>query len=282
MSSSFAACSRPYDERRRRRGTARVPSRASRSWTRPVPASRSTRAHGARTVRSPQAARRVRRWAYLGLNQGPPACEAGALPLSYTPGKRPGMLADGRCRPDRRVAVERSGRDSNPRDGLTPPTRFPVALLQPLGHHSRPFRSIARGRHSVTGWQLFPLRAVFRDLRRLRRRGRSRSFPLAPSASRSRLKLCRGTEAFRGNGTPAEWTKRQAFGHFVFGLGRPIEPGPAEALGAFPAASGFSRFGRLAPRPPRPPTVRFAPGAESEADEAPPGCWKSFGTKARR
>ena len=40
---------------------------------------------------------RVRAWAYLGLNQGPPACEAGALPLSYTPGKRPGMLADERC-----------------------------------------------------------------------------------------------------------------------------------------------------------------------------------------
>src|SRR5580765_26124 len=36
-------------------------------------------------------------------------------------------------------------------------------------------------------------------------RGRSRSFPLAPSASRSRLKLRRGTEAFRGNGTQAEW-----------------------------------------------------------------------------
>src|SRR5205814_5248473 len=40
-----------------------------------------------------------RGWAYLGLNQGPPACEAGALPLSYTPGKRPGMLADGGCAP---------------------------------------------------------------------------------------------------------------------------------------------------------------------------------------
>src|SRR5215203_2517897 len=25
------------------------------------------------------------RWACLGSNQGPPACEAGALPLSYTP-----------------------------------------------------------------------------------------------------------------------------------------------------------------------------------------------------
>jgi hypothetical protein len=48
------------------------------------------------------------------------------------------------------------------------------------------------------------------------RQGRSPTFPLAPSASRSRLKLCRGTDAFRGNGTQAEWTKRQAFGHCFF------------------------------------------------------------------
>ena len=27
----------------------------------------------------------IRRWAHLGSNQGPPACEAGALPLSYAP-----------------------------------------------------------------------------------------------------------------------------------------------------------------------------------------------------
>jgi hypothetical protein len=26
-------------------------------------------------------------WAHLGSNQGPPACEAGALPLSYAPGR---------------------------------------------------------------------------------------------------------------------------------------------------------------------------------------------------
>ena len=32
---------------------------------------------------------------------------------------------------------ERRGWDSNPRGGLTPPTRFPVALLKPLGHLSR-------------------------------------------------------------------------------------------------------------------------------------------------
>ena len=31
---------------------------------------------------------------------------------------------------------ERRGWDSNPRGGLTPPTRFPVALLKPLGHLS--------------------------------------------------------------------------------------------------------------------------------------------------
>jgi hypothetical protein len=30
----------------------------------------------------------------------------------------------------------RRGWDSNPRGGLTPPTRFPVALLKPLGHLS--------------------------------------------------------------------------------------------------------------------------------------------------
>jgi hypothetical protein len=29
----------------------------------------------------------VQRWAHLGSNQGPPACEAGALPLSYAPGR---------------------------------------------------------------------------------------------------------------------------------------------------------------------------------------------------
>ena len=32
---------------------------------------------------------------------------------------------------------ERRGRDSNPRGRLSPPTRFPVALLKPLGHLSR-------------------------------------------------------------------------------------------------------------------------------------------------
>ena len=35
-----------------------------------------------------------------------------------------------------RAHSQRSGRDSNPRDESTPPTRFPIALLQPLGHHS--------------------------------------------------------------------------------------------------------------------------------------------------
>ena len=39
---------------------------------------------GASRPRSGQAAREAR-WARLGSNQGPPACEAGALPLSYAP-----------------------------------------------------------------------------------------------------------------------------------------------------------------------------------------------------
>src|SRR3954451_25165118 len=34
------------------------------------------------------------------------------------------------------AAGERRGRDSNPRGRLTPPTRFPIALLKPLGHLS--------------------------------------------------------------------------------------------------------------------------------------------------
>jgi hypothetical protein len=82
--------------------------------------------------------------------------------------------------------------------------------------------------------------------------GAFRSFPLAPSASRSRLKLYRGTEAFRGNGTPVEWTKRQAFGHFVFFVfaavsGRRCVRDVARARHrAFPARSVISRPGRLA------------------------------------
>jgi hypothetical protein len=33
-------------------------------------------------------AQREVQWAHLGSNQGPPACEAGALPLSYAPGRK--------------------------------------------------------------------------------------------------------------------------------------------------------------------------------------------------
>src|SRR6266536_2003906 len=32
----------------------------------------------------------LKAWAHLGSNQGPPACEAGALPLSYAPGRNRG------------------------------------------------------------------------------------------------------------------------------------------------------------------------------------------------
>ena len=192
-------------------------------------------------------------WAYLGLNQGPPACEAGALPLSYTPGKRPGMLADGGCAPAEPAPLERSGRDSNPRDELTPPTRFPVALLQPLGHHSRPFPVSHGGPARKTPSALFPLRATFRVAGRLRRVGWSRSFPLAPSASRSRLKLRRGTEAFRGNGTLEGWTKRQAFGHFVFGWrARAVSGAARGGPESFSRCERFFAFRALAPAPPVP------------------------------
>ena len=70
---------------------------------------------------------------------------------------------------------------------------------------------------------------------------RSHSFPLAPSASRSRLKLCRGTDAFRGNGTQAEWTKRQAFGHF-FSLPRPLR---CVCWSRVEGIEGFSRCERF-------------------------------------
>ena len=45
-----------------------------------------------------------------------------------------GGRAAGACRDPAARATER--RDSNPRDGSTPPTRFPIALLKPLGHLS--------------------------------------------------------------------------------------------------------------------------------------------------
>jgi len=99
------------------------------------------------------------------------------------------------------------------------------------------------------------------------------------------LKLRRGTEAFRGNGTPAEWTNRQTFGAFRFPrASRPL--GPRAGRGGGP--QGFSRCERFSAsragcaRATRASRFRLAPDAESEADEAPPGCWKSFGTTARR
>jgi hypothetical protein len=157
------------------------------------------------------------------------------------------MLADEGRWPALGSHRRRSGRDSNPRGRLTPPTRFPVALLQPLGHHSR---SASQHRAGVPAGS--PLCRFSRSERLFAATvacaaiGRSLSFPLAPGASRSRLKLRRGTEAFRGNGTPAEWTKRRASGHSFFGAERAAETarrGPC----AFPAASGISLSRRLVP-----------------------------------
>ena len=47
----------------------------------------------------------------------------------------------------------RSGGDSNPRDESTPPTRFPIVLLQPLGHHSNAEQHI---RHTCSARRLRP------------------------------------------------------------------------------------------------------------------------------
>ena len=143
----------------------------------------------------------------------------------------------------------RSGRDSNPRDELTPPTRFPVALLQPLGHHSRRIPVSHGGPFRIPVGHFSRSERFFAMPVACARQGRSPSFPLAPSASRSRLKLCRGTDAFRGNGTQAEWTKRQAFGHSFSGAATMLDAVAGAALRrvrAFPAASAFPRFESLA------------------------------------
>ena len=197
------------------------------------------------------------------------------------------MLAQTRREPARAhgsLVVQRSGRDSNPRDELTPPTRFPVVLLQPLGHHSRGLPVSHGGRPGMPGQRFSRCERLLGRRGHLRRPGQGRSFPLAPSASRSRLKLRRGTEAFRGNGTQAEWTKRQAFGHFFFPAverSRRSRKGHGGRAALFALRAAFHLSSDLR-RPGGAPRFRLAPDAESEADEAPPGCWKSFGTKARR
>jgi hypothetical protein len=95
---------------------------------------------------------------------------------------------------------------------------------------------------TATSWTLFPLVALFCNCDRLHPQVRSRSFLLAPSASRSRLKLCRGTDAFRGNGTQVEWTKRQAFGHYFFRRGDHARCGCWSRIAA---SEGFSRCERF-------------------------------------
>ena len=105
------------------------------------------------------------------------------------------------------VLGKRRGWDSNPRGGLTPPTRFPVALLKPLGHLSgsssrstRVFelRSAARRRRSPGAARRTPPRA------RRRHRGRwlsagsastSRTLPAAPALGSAAPKTTSGMRA---------------------------------------------------------------------------------------
>jgi hypothetical protein len=65
---------------------------------------------------------------------------------------------------------ERRGRDSNPRGSYKPPTRFPVALLKPLGHLSgHGQRRVQRRSRLAYQWgpaapdELVPDFAVVRD-----------------------------------------------------------------------------------------------------------------------
>src|SRR3954470_5689552 len=144
-------------------------------------------------------------------------------------------------------------------------SRAPSAARTPLPADP----SIARGSVTATSWTFFPLVALFCNCDRLRPQVRSRSFPLAPSVSRSRLKLCRGTDAFRGNGTQAEWTKRQAFGHSF----SPLRTRQRVCRSRIAGLEGFSRCERLFAQQAAcadgsdAPTVRLAPDAESEADK---------------
>src|SRR5215210_6669109 len=72
-------------------------------------------------------------WAHLGSNQGPPACEAGALPLSYAP--RAGSLAGrtvGTMGLPGRAKRGASG-SLNPQSALAGPNPFPRGLLFEVG-----------------------------------------------------------------------------------------------------------------------------------------------------
>ena len=63
--------------------------------TRGVAAARKAAAECRRepAARAPKGSRAGAQWAHLGSNQGPPACEAGALPLSYAPQRLQGIAA---------------------------------------------------------------------------------------------------------------------------------------------------------------------------------------------
>ena len=126
-------------------GRSSTRSRQRPLWPKPTPSS-SRPPHSARRsrfgVRLRRSLLRVRAWAYLGLNQGPPACEAGALPLSYTPGKRPGMLADEACRSEPPAPGAGDGRrqEDGVRLAAPPPSGAPPGCRA----RSRPARRCRR------------------------------------------------------------------------------------------------------------------------------------------
>src|SRR6187200_835194 len=70
-------------------------------------------------------------------NAGPPALQRSVRESSITALSIESTSNRSRCTSAKNHQFpERRGWDSNPRGGLTPPTRFPIALLKPLGHLS--------------------------------------------------------------------------------------------------------------------------------------------------
>ena len=156
--------------------------------------------------RALSARRAVAGWARLGSNQGPPACEAGALPLSYAPrdSKSSGLIFDEavdnarsdplRCRVD--IGVRRAAAIACRSPGRAP---TPAARSRLIGMFRRRSAPCADSHHSATRCRLDNLR-VAPPCRRGSRLRRTQSAapcsvacqrPAVPRLERERLDLCR-------------------------------------------------------------------------------------------
>src|SRR5687768_4084825 len=103
-------------------------------------------------ARKPRVCGAFFRWAWLGLNQRPPACEAGALPLSYTPWSRASLAQDfggsppaqelARCLAGRGIVIAPDELEHAAQDVADAEDPDDMAVLDhrqvtnaPLGHH---------------------------------------------------------------------------------------------------------------------------------------------------